>query len=417
MINKTILPNGIRVVSEYIPYVKSISLGIWIGTGSRFEDDHNHGISHFIEHMMFKGTKNRSAKDIAESIDSVGGHLNAFTAKEYTCYYIKILDSHSDLAMDVLSDMLLNSQFDSDHIEKEKQVVLEEVKMYEDSPDELVHDIYLENVWKEHQLGRNILGTKDSIVNFEKDLILEYIKDFYTGDNVAIVCAGNIEHEKLVELAKKYFSDFSGKKKEKEIIAPNFTKVKSFHYKDTEQTHLCLGTIGVDQNSPDLYAIYLLNNILGGGVSSRLFQSIREERGLAYSVYSYQTNYKDCGLFSVYAGTSKDNTKQVIDLILQNIKDLKNYNITEKELRTAKEQIKGAMMLGLEGSSSRMSRLGKLEITLGKFVSLDEIVEEIEKVSLDKIANIIEKIFRKDLISFTSLGPIQETDIENIDCI
>ena len=408
MYRKSILPNGVRVVSEAIPYVKSVTLGIWVGTGSRFEDEHNHGISHFIEHMVFKGTHNRSAKDIAETVDEVGGQINAFTGKEHTCYYIKVLDTHLELALDVLSDMLLASKFDGEDINREREVVLEEVHMYEDTPDELVHDIHLSNIWAGHALGRNILGTISSIEKFDKSLIHEYYKEFYTPDNIVIAAAGNLTHERLEELAECYFGKMTGNKQQVRLAPPTIIPGNTIQTKAIEQVHLCLGTTSVPQTSPDIYTIHILNNILGGGISSRLFQSIREEKGLAYSIYSYQTNYSDCGLFTIYAGTRPSNTAQVAELIWQNIAELKAKGITARELTKTKEQLKGGLLLGLESSSSRMSRIGKMEITLGKHVTLDEVVANIDKVSLEDLKRITQQLFTPETLCLTALGPITE---------
>lgn len=409
MYYKSVLSNGIRVVSETIPYVKSASIGIWVGTGSRSEQEHNHGVSHFIEHLMFKGTTSRSAKDIAETVDAVGGQLNAFTAKENTCYYMKVLDTHLELAMDILSDMLIASKFDKDDIDREREVVLEEVNMYEDSPDELVHDIHLNKIWRDHPLGRNILGTTDAISRFDRNLVLEYYRNFYTPDNIVIAAAGNLTHEALTDLAAKYFGGLGGKKYELKSNPPVLTPARTVHNKDTEQVHLCLGTLSVPQNAPEIYTIHILNNILGGGISSRLFQAIREERGLAYSVYSYQTNYSDTGLFTVYAGTRPGNAKQVSELILQNIADIKNNGVTEHDLCKTKDQLKGSLLLGLESSSSRMSRLGKMEITLGKYVTLDEVVAKIDQVSLTDVRQIAESLFDPQTMCFTALGPVDDS--------
>ena len=411
MYQKSVLPNGIRVVSETIPYVKSVTLGVWIGTGSRFEDEVNHGVSHFIEHLMFKGTARRSAKDIAETVDAVGGQLNAFTAKEYTCYYLKVLDSHADLAMDVLSDMLLASKFADDDIDRERQVVLEEVHMYEDSPDELVHDIHLDTTWSGHPLGRNILGTTDSIGRFSRKLVTAYCQDFYTADNVVIAASGNVTHAELVELATRYFAGMAGNKRNPVITAPALTPARTIISKDIEQVHICLGTVSVPQNHPDIYPVYLLNNILGGGISSRLFQAIREERGLAYSVYSYQNNYKDAGLLTIYAGTRPNNVNEVLGLIMANLQAMKQQGISQQELTKSKEQIKGNLLLGLESSSSRMSRIGKMEITLGKYVTLEEVVNKIDKVTLTDINQMIAHMFTTENLCFTALGPVDTKDI------
>ncbi|WP_425060912.1 putative zinc protease [Sporomusa carbonis] len=411
MYQKSVLPNGIRIVSETIPYVKSVTMGIWVGTGSRFEDSHNHGISHFIEHLMFKGTVKRSAKDIAETVDAIGGQLNAFTAKEYTCYYVKVLDSHTELAMDILSDMLLTSKFAEDDIERERQVVLEEFHMYEDSPDELVHDIHLDTVWPGHPLGRNILGTVDSINRFDRDLVLEYYRDFYTPDNLVIAAAGNLEHEVLVELAIRYFSGLTGIRRKLTMTAPVLNPTRTIISKDTEQVHVCLGTLSVPQDYPEIYPVHIINNILGGGISSRLFQSIREERGLAYSVYSYQNNYKDAGLLTIYAGTRPGNVNQVLELIKENLQELIKSGISEQELIKSKEQIKGSLLLGLESSSSRMSRIGKMEVTLGKFVPLDEVVSKIDRVMLNDVNQMIVRMFASENLCFTALGPVDSGSI------
>jgi len=408
MYQKSLLPNGIRVVSEAIPYVKSVTLGVWIGTGSRSEGQHNHGISHFIEHMVFKGTNKRSAKDIAEAVDEVGGQINAFTGKEHTCYYIKVLDTHLELALDVLSDMLLSSKFDDDDIKREREVVLEEVHMYEDTPDELVHDLHLHHVWSGHALGRNILGTIPAIEQFNSKLIREYYGQFYTPDNIVIAAAGNLTHERLEELSERFFGKMKGKKEQEKPVGPTLLPVHTIQQKTIEQVHLCLGTSSVPQSSPDIYTLHILNNILGGGISSRLFQSIREEKGLAYSIYSYQTNYSDGGLFTIYAGTRPTNTAQVIDLIWQNILELKNKGIVASELRKTKEQLKGGLLLGLESSSSRMSRVGKMEITLGKYITLDEVVAKIDKVTLEDLEHIGKSLFATNNVSFTALGPVTE---------
>jgi predicted Zn-dependent peptidase len=406
MYRKSVLPNGIRVISEAIPYVKSATLGIWVGTGSRNEQDHNHGVSHFIEHLMFKGTEKRTAKDIAETVDAVGGQLNAFTAKEYTCYYIKVLDNHLELGMDILSDMLLASKFDPQDINREREVVLEEVNMYEDSPDELVHDLYLDNIWPHNPLGRNILGSAEAIGQFDQALVREYYRNFYTPDNIVIAAAGNLSHEVLEELAARYFGQMKGSKLTLAKTPPVLSPVRALHNKDTEQVHICLGTVSVPQNSPSIYTMHILNNILGGGISSRLFQAIREERGLAYSIYSYQSNYSDCGLFTVYAGTRPSNIQQVVELTIENIQQLKAGGIRADELPKTKEQLKGNLLLGLESSSSRMSRIGKMEITLGKYTTLDEIVAKIEKVTLDDLNRMLQTIFTADNLCFTALGPL-----------
>ncbi len=407
MYQKTVLPNGIRVVSETIPYVKSVTLGLWLGSGSRFEQEHNHGVSHFIEHLLFKGTRKRSAKEIAESVDAVGGQLNAFTAKEYTCYYMKVVDTHMELSMDILSDMLLESRFADTDIAREREVILEELHMYEDTPDELVHDLHLGKLWSAHQLGRNIIGTTQSIQKLNRQTVVDYYQRFYTPDNLVIAAAGNITHHQLLALAEKYFGQFTGRKQQARPVSPSFISTQTIHKKATEQVHLCLSTAGVAQDTPEIYAFHILNNLLGGGVSSRLFQSVREEQGLAYSIYSYQTNYSDGGLLTVYAGTRPANVEQVLALVGKTIADLKAGGIREQELIRVKDQLKGSLLLGLESSSSRMSRIGKMEISLGKYVTLDEVISKIDRVSLTDLNRLIDTIFSESCC-LTALGPLKK---------
>ncbi|MDD4600947.1 putative zinc protease [bioreactor metagenome] len=409
---KSLLSNGIRVVSEAIPYVKSVTIGIWIGTGARSEQDYNHGISHFIEHLMFKGTQKRSAKCIAETVDAVGGQLNAFTAKEHTCYYMKVLDTQLELAVDILSDMLLSSNFAEEDIGREREVVLEEVHMYEDTPDELVHDIHLSKIWSGNPLGRNILGSIKSIGQLDENLVREYYQQFYTPDNMVIAAAGNLSHDELVQISERFFSGMTGAKPKIQVAQPSFVPVKTVRTKEIEQVHFCLSTQGVPQHSADTYKLHVLNNVLGGGISSRLFQAIREEKGLAYSIYSYQTNYSDAGLFTIYAGTRPANTSQVVEIILQTLQSIRSDGITQNELQRAKEQLKGGLFLGLESSSSRMSRLGKMETTLGRYVTLEEVVDKIEQVSLEDVRLVAQRLFDPATLGLTALGPISEKDIE-----
>lgn len=409
MYEKSVLANGVRVVTETMPHLRSITLGAWVATGSRNERQDNHGISHFIEHLLFKGTATRTAKDIAEEVDSVGGQLNAFTGKEYTCYYMKTLDTHLDLAVDMISDMLLNARFDTEDIEKEKGVVLEEYNMYEDSPDELVHDLYVQQVWQSHPLGQSILGTRESIARFDRDMIFEYRRNHYTPDNLVIAAAGNLTHSQVVDLVERYFGKMAGVGKAPMPSTPHYLPIQSSRLKETEQAHICLGTQGVKHDAADLFSVHILNNLLGGSMSSRLFQSIREDRGLAYSVYSYQSSYQDTGLLTVYAGTRPDNVDEVLNLIWRNMVDLRDIGVSESELHKAQEQLKGNLLLGLESSSSRMSRLGTLEMAVGKYVTLDEVVEKIDRVSVDDLRQIATRLFQPEMISCYILGPNQNT--------
>ncbi len=408
MYKKSILSNGIRVVTETMPHLRSVTLGAWVATGSRYERPDNHGISHFIEHLLFKGTTSRSAKEIAETVDSVGGQLNAFTGKEYTCYYMRSLDTHLDLAVELLSDMLLNSRFEPDDIAKEKGVVLEEYNMYEDSPDELVHDLYVQQVWQNHPLGQSILGSQQSIEQFNRQMILDYRQSYYTPDNLVIAAAGNLTHEQVVDLAERCFGHMTGTAEKTAPLAPLYLPTQASRTKDTEQVHICLGSPGFKYEADELYSLYILNNLLGGSMSSRLFQSIREDRGLAYSVYSYQSSYKDTGLLTVYAGTRPNNVNEVLDLIRHNMNDLCKTIVSEAELRKAKEQLKGNLLLGLESSSSRMSRIGTLEMTVGKYVTLDDVIAKIDRVVPKDISAIANALFQSDKLSCFILGPGQD---------
>jgi predicted Zn-dependent peptidase len=410
MYKKYTLENGVRIISEEIPYVRSVAMGVWIDVGSRDEIDVNNGISHFIEHLMFKGTEKRSAKDIAEALDAVGGQLNAFTAKEYTCYYARVLDEHFDLAIDVLADMVLNSKFAEKDIEKEKKVVIEEIKMYEDSPDELVHDLLTTTMWRGHSLGKPIIGTKEVISNINRDDVVSFFQNNYIPENIVIAVAGNIKHETIVAKLEPIFSLIKGNKVKRNLVHPDFTRNVVTKEKDIEQVHLCVGTKGLPANDDLSYVKHVINSTLGGGISSRLFQSIREDRGLAYSVYSYTTSYQDAGLFAVYAGLSPDNLEEVISLIKEETSKFAG-DVTDYEVNKAKEQLKGGLFLGLESVGSRMSRLGKSELTLGRISTPDEVVEKIDAVTKEKVVALANELFKEDNYVFTAISP-KGLDIE-----
>ena len=405
MYQKMMLPNGVRIITEEIEHVRSAAVGIWVGAGSRDEHEEYEGISHFIEHMFFKGTEHRSARALAEALEAVGGQLNAFTTKEYTCYYAKILDEDLDLAIDVLSDMFFSSQFDEKEIEKEKNVVIEEIKMYEDSPDELIHDVFSENVWSDNPLGKPILGTAESIRELTREKILTYLSEHYAPDNVVISVAGKVKHEDIVAKLSKHFGTFHRGGRRVLEETPVWHQVERYQTKDTEQMHILIGVPGLGQDDEDIHAMHIFNNVLGGGLSSRLFQEIREQRGLAYSVYSYHSTYVDTGLFAIYAGTSPNNTEEVIECVLKEMREIRDKGITEEELVRTKAQIKGGLYLGLESVSSRMSRLGKTELTYNRVLSPEEVVEKLEKVTLEDIKRVIGRLWQKDKISVMTLGP------------
>ncbi len=408
MFIKETLPNGIRIVTEELKHVRSVSVGIWIGAGSRDESTSNNGIAHFIEHMLFKGTKNRTAKQIAEELDAVGGQLNAFTAKEYTCLYAKTLDEHFDVAVDILSDMFFNSVFDAEEIEKEKNVVIEEINMYEDAPDELIHDYFVSTIWGDHPLGRPVIGTKEVVADVTRQDILDFIQSNYRPNQIVIAVAGNVTHQKVVEKISPIFAVMSGAKADRVCTEPVASPQVVNRKKDTEQVHLCLGMPGLHLDHADMYVMHVMNGILGGGLSSRLFQHIREEKGLAYSVYSYHSAYKDAGLFSVYTGLTAKNLEQVLSLITYELNELKQGKLTDAEVTRAQAQLKGSLFLGLESASNRMSRLGKLELSLGKIITAEEAAEKINQVTLDDVRKLADKLFQADKAVVATIGPVNE---------
>ncbi|WP_274651498.1 M16 family metallopeptidase [Paenibacillus humicola] len=390
--NNYTLSNGLRVVVEYIPTCRSVSFGIWVKTGSRNETPDNNGISHFIEHMLFKGTGRRSAKDIADLFDGIGGNVNAFTAKEYTCYYAKVLDQHLPMAVDALADMFFESRLDGGELAKEKNVILEEIAMYEDTPDDKVHDEASRAAFGDHPLAYSILGLEQRLSAMDGDTLRGYMESHYTIGNTVVSVAGNVEEKALLELLETHFGKFARKGEDQALSAPAFNGTYLFHKKKTEQNHICLSFPGCSIADPQLYAMILLNNALGGGMSSRLFQEIREKRGLAYSVYSYHTSYADSGLFTVYAGTAPKQTKDVLDLTLEQLSDLSAKGLTDAELHRGKEQLKGSLILSLESTSSRMNRLGKNELMLGRHYTLDEMLERIDAVSMNDVKDVTKRM-------------------------
>ncbi len=411
MYYKFVLNNGIRVVTEKIPHMKSVSIGIWVETGSRYENIINNGTSHFIEHMLFKGTENRTAKQIAESIDNIGGQLNAFTSKECTCFYAKVLDNHLPIAIDVLSDMLLNSKFDENEIKKEKSVVIEEINMYDDSPEDIVHDLLSKTIFDGSSLSFPILGNANTIQDLNRDGIMEFYKKYYTPENTVISIAGNFEIKETKKLLEEFFGHWSIKGENPTLDAlPKITQRLCSKNKDTEQLHLCLGLEGVSQGSDELYSLLVLNNVFGGSMSSRLFQRIREDRGLAYSIFSYPSSYKKTGIFTIYAGLNPNQLLNVIDLILHDINKIKGDYLSETEINRSKEQLKGNYMLGLESTSSRMTSLGKSELLLGEIYSPKEILDKIDRVTLGDIKNVTDKVFDYNKLNIAYVGKLKNKD-------
>ncbi|PLT34164.1 pitrilysin family protein [Bacillus sp. V5-8f] len=405
MIKKYTCQNGARIVLENIPTVRSVAIGIWIKTGSRNESPELNGISHFLEHMFFKGTTNRNAREIAEAFDSIGGQVNAFTSKEYTCYYAKVLDNHANLALEILSDMFFNSTFDEEELKKEKNVVLEEIKMYEDTPDDIVHDLLSQAVYEKHPLGYPILGTEETLNTFSSETMKKYVHDMYTPDKVVISIAGNVD-ESFIKEVEGYFGSYQGGNGRAELVKPVFHQNKLTRKKETEQAHLCLGFEGLQIGHKDVYSLIVLNNILGGSMSSRLFQEVREQRGLAYSVYSYHSGYQDSGLVTIYGGTGAGQLDSLYETIQETLKTLKRDGITEKELHNSKEQLKGSLMLSLESTNSRMSRNGKNELLLERHKSLDEIVEMIDEVTEESVNALANQIFT-DNFSSSLISPLE----------
>lgn len=408
MWEKYIFSNGVKVLTEEMPYVHSAVIGIWVKTGSRYENLNNHGVSHFIEHLLFKGTANRTAKQIVEELEAVGGSLNAFTTKEYTCFYAKILAEHLHKAMELLCDMFFNSLFLQEDIEKEKNVILEEVKMYEDSPDEIIHDLFAQTIWKNHSLGRTILGTADSIKALTRTDIMSYYTQHYCPGNTVIAVAGKIKHDDIVDKLSKYFSEWDNRPCPVGLEQPQTESSVIIAKKDTEQVQICLGVPGLPQEHAQSYALLVLNNVLGGGLSSRLFQEIREDRGLAYSIYSYHTTYLDTGLLAVYAGTSPNRFDEVVKLIATELVKLKIKGITREELLRAKEQIKGNLLLGMESASNRMSRLGRTEICYGRVITAEEVVKRISEVEFATVNQLCRELFQKEKFTLTAIGPVDE---------
>lgn len=405
---KTELPNGLRVITEAIPHVRSASVGVWVGAGSIHESSARMGVSHFIEHMLFKGTEARSAKQIAQAIEGRGGSMNAFTAKEETCFYAKVLDDHLPIAIDVLADMLRNSLFDPADLEKERGVILEEIKMYQDVPDDLVHDLFASAVWSDHALGYPIVGTLESVQGLTRAEIRSYMDQRYQPGNIVLAAAGNLDHDRVVEMAQAAFGSMVSGPRASDSPAPGGVErpLAVIRSKKTEQTHLVLGSRALALEDEQTYALYLLNAILGGTTTSRLFQQIREERGLAYSVYSYHNSFRSTGSFAVYAGVSPTMVDPVLDLILSIAGEVGRNGVTAEELNEAKEQLKGQIMLGLESTSSRMTRLGRGELILGRVLDPDEIIRRIDAVTQDEVAALGERLLLKETRLLAAVGPI-----------
>ncbi len=391
--------------------VRSISIGVWLTRGSRHETAERGGIAHFVEHMLFKGTTTRSAEDIAQAIDSIGGQLDAFTAKEYASYYIKVLDEHLPLAIDILSDIVMNPAFSADDIQREKKVVVEEIKMVEDTPDDLVHELFTQGFWADHPLGRPILGTRDTVESFTPDLLGDYFRDAYTSRNLIISAVGNLEHAHVRELVDKKFGSVPTVGEPLDEQAPTVAPKILVRNKELEQSHLCLGASSYPQNHDDRYASYVLNTLLGGSMSSRLFQNVREKRGLAYAVFSGLSAYRDAGSFTIYAGCSNEAVGEVIDLVVEELRGVKQAAVPDAELQRAKDHLKGSLMLSLENTASRMSHLARQEIYFDRQFGLDETLQGIERVTTKDVQRVAVDLFRGGSLSATVLGNVNGLQI------
>jgi predicted Zn-dependent peptidase len=404
-IQKRRLKNGLVIASEVMPYLRSVSLGVWVKCGSRFETAQKGGISHFIEHLLFKGTRSRSAAQIAQAIDSVGGQLNAFTEKEYVGFYAKVLDEHLPFAFDLMSDIVLNPTFPAVEMKRERNVIFEEINMVEDSPQELILDIYMENFWKGHPLGKPISGTKKSVAQIARKDVRNYFQANYNAGNAVVAVAGNIRHRDVYRLAERYFSSLPPGAPVDPGPPPKVFSGRIVRNKaNLEQTHVCLGTVSPPLTSEERYCAHVLCNILGGGMSSRLFQNIREKRGLVYSIYSMLNLHRDAGAFVVYAAMAPSNAARVIDLTLKEFRRLRDQLVPSQELKRSKENIKGSIMLSLESSSSRMSHLAQQLIYYGRFYELKETLDAVDRVTPREIRDLADRIFDSSYMTMTALG-------------
>jgi predicted Zn-dependent peptidase len=413
MFAKTILDNGIRVVSHEMRDHRSVSLGIWVENGSRHESAPQNGISHFIEHLLFKGTERRSAAQIAEEMDAVGGVLNAFTSKEQTCYYAKVLDENLPLAIDLLTDIFLHSSFDAEEIERERSVILQEISQAEDTPDDYVHDLFSVDFFRDHPIARPICGRLETVNSFQRADIVDFFKTRYRPRRVIVAAAGNFSHDQLVdEMAARLGRVGDGSAAVAAILEGERTPAMASgvypHKKSLEQVHLCLGMPGVAQADPRRYPAYVLNTLLGGGMSSRLFQEIREKRGKAYSVYSFSSSYKDVGFLGVYAGTSVESAEEVVELVMKELRKLAAGEIGDEELTRTRGQLVGSMMLGLESTDSWMSHIARNEIYFGQAVTTEEICGRIRAVTRDQVIELADHLFHPEEMTLTLLGDVSE---------
>ena len=413
MFVKEYLENEIPVVMETFKNVRSVAVGAWVKVGSRYETPDKNGISHFLEHMFFKGTKKRTTRDISVEIDSMGGDMNAFTSRENTAFYIKVLDEYLEQGIDLLSDICVNSIFPEEELEKEKKIVKEEIKMVEDTPDEYIHDLFNMDVWGHEGLGQSILGRRETVAAFTREDILSHIKRYYGTRDIVISCAGNFVPETMMKILGKRFGGLRRGSEPKKGSPPDFQQNVKVYSKDISEAHICIGVPGISQTSDERYAFFLLNTILGAGVSSRLFQEIREKRGLAYSVYSFTASYLDTGMWGVYAGVSRKRIREVAELVIAEMLNLAD-TLTETELERAKNHLKGNLILGLESTSSRMNNIARQEMYFGKYISPEEVIKSVEGVKMNQMRELSERLIRRGNFTITAYGPLQKNVLDGI---
>jgi predicted Zn-dependent peptidase len=410
MIEATTLPNGVRVLTEAMPQVRSATIGIWADVGSAAERPERRGISHLIEHMLFKGTHRRSAREIAEAMDRVGGNLNAFTDKESTCYYAHVIDRHVPLAIDVLGDMFLHSVFDPEELRKEQQVVLEEIRMYDDAPDDMIHDLFTRTMWRGAALGEPTIGYPETISSLDRAMLAGWMRERYAPQTVLVTAVGNIEHDSIVELVARAFAGFVGEATRSHVQVPALTPDVLVTTKDTEQAYVMLGTRGLSLRDDDRYVLSVLDTMLGGGMSSRLFQEVREKRGLAYSVYSFQQGYRDAGLFGIYAGTAPDRVQECVDVIVGEL-DAVLEGVRDDEVELAREHLKGSLTLALESTSNRMMRLGRNELVYGRQITTEEVEARVDAVDRAAVERVARAVLAPQTRGLCILGPLDATMI------
>ncbi len=414
-VQKTRLRNGVRVITERISSVRSVSIGVWIDVGSRNEPDSINGISHFIEHMHFKGTKNMGALEIARSLEEVGGSINAFTSREQTCYYARIMSSYLPRAIDILGDILTDSTFKPNDLKKEKAVILEEIKDVADSPGEYIHDLIASQVWAKHALGNPIMGNAETVSSMTRKQVLGYINSNYNSQNIVVAATGDVSHRKLVQMVRKSFDWSVGSNDVDKAIPEQSVALKKAYVNDTQQTHVCIAFPSIGYSDQNRFALMGINTLLSGGMSSRLFQTVREDAGLCYTIYSYQEFFKDCGQFCVYFGSDKKHVEQASHLVFKELKRLKKRLLTPTELTRVRDQLKGNLVLSMESTHNRMNRLARQELMLGRYVSLDETCEYIDGITAKQIQDVARQIFDEKYLSICTLGPFDQKQIDRIE--